>query len=741
MPEMRSVGIPSPRVEGEQKVAGAARYAVDVSLPGMLWSKVLRSSMAHGRIKRIDTAKAAALPGVKAVLTGADLAGAKIGKKIVDMPLLAEDVVRFAGEKVAAVAAESEAIADAALDLIDVEYDELPVVTDPLEAMRTNATLLHPKVAEYKGLLQKMEAPSNVFVHLTWKKGAVEEGFRQSDIVVENTYTVPAVHQAYIEPHAALVRINPDGTAEVWSSNKSPFGMRDAVGNALQIASASLIIHPCYVGGDFGGKGDGNDVALCYALARKAGRPVKLVIDYTEELMAGNPRHGAVIKIKTGVKRNGIIIAEHIEFVFDSGAYGSYRPQGYLVGAHDAPGPYRVPNCLVEEKYVYTNKMPCGYMRAPGHLQGFFASESQMDLVAKRLGLDPAEFRRMNFMRDGDASPLGEVVPHVKATETLTRALDASGFKQAKKKNVGRGCAIADWVSKGGESYAVIKIAEDGSVTLASAVTDTGPGVFTMMRQIVGEELKVPLDSIAVEMLDSNRVVKDTGVRGSSSTRVHGGSALDAARRAREVIVNVAAQAMNAKPDELLLFDGGVTHGRAERRLTYEEIARAHGGPIVVEGHYVNMADGPEASLVAQVAEVEVDDETGEVQVTKLTTAHNTGTILNPLTHQGQIDGAVVMGFGYGLVENIAYDESGKVLATHLGEYKIPNIKDVPPLETAILQSDFGSGPYNSMSIGETALIPTAAAIANAVEDAVGVRIKSLPITAEKVLNALKARA
>lgn len=740
MTEMRSVGIPSPRVEGEQKVAGAARYAVDVALPGMLWAKVLRSSMAHGRIKGIDTAKAAALPGVKAVLTGADLAGAKIGKKIVDMPLLAEDVVRFAGEKVAAVAAESEAIADAALDLIDVEYDELPVVTDPLEAMQANATLLHPKVTEYKGLLQKLEAPSNVFVHLTWKKGAVEEGFRQSDIVVENTYTVPAVHQAYIEPHAALVRINPDGTAEVWSSNKSPFGMRDAVGNALQIAPASLIIHPCYVGGDFGGKGDGNDVALCYALARKAARPVKLVIDYTEELMAGNPRHGAVIKIITGVKKNGIIIAEHIEFVFDSGAYGSYRPQGYLVGAHDAPGPYRVPNCLVEEKYVYTNKMPCGYMRAPGHLQGFFASESQMDLVAKRLGVDPAEFRRMNFMRDGDASPLGEVVPHVKATETLTRALDASGFKQPKKKNVGRGCAIADWVSKGGESYAVIKIAEDGNVTLASAVTDTGPGVFTMMRQIVGEELKVPLDSIAVEMLDSNRVVKDTGVRGSSSTRVHGGSALDAARRAREVILNVAAQAMNAKPDELLLFDGGVTHGRAERRLTYGEIARAHGGPIVVEGHYVNMADGPEASLVAQVAEVEVDDETGEVRVTKLTTAHNTGTILNPLTHQGQIDGAVAMGFGYGLVENIAYDESGKVLATHLGEYKIPNIKDVPPLETAILQSDFGSGPYNSMSIGETALIPTAAAIANAVEDAVGVRIKSLPITAEKVLNALKAR-
>jgi len=740
MTEIRSVGIPSPRVEGEQKVAGAPVYAVDVRLPDMLWAKVLRSPLAHGRIKRIDTAKASALSGVKAVLTGADLAGAKIGKKIIDMPLLADDVVRFAGEKVAAVAAESEAIAEAALDLIDVEYEELAVVNDPVEATLASAPLLHPKVADYKGLLHKIETPSNVFVHLTWKKGVVEEGFRQSDLVVENTYTVASVHQAYIEPHCSLVRINQDGTAEVWSSNKSPFGMREAVGNALQIPPMSLIIHPCYVGGDFGGKGDGNDVALCYALARRAGRPVKLMIDYSEELIAGNPRHGALIKIKTGVKKNGLMIAEHIEFIFDSGAYGSYRPQGYLVGAHDAPGPYRVPNCLVEEKYVYTNKMPAGYMRAPGHLQAFFASESQADLIARRLGMEPSDFRRINFMQDGDASPMGHVIPHVKAAETLNRALDVSGFQKPKAKNVGRGCAIGDWISKGGESYAIIRIDERGQIILSSAVTDTGPGVFTMMRQIVGEELKVPIDAIGVEMLDSDKVVKDTGVRGSSSTRVHGGSALDAARKAREEILKIAAQAMHAVPDELMLFDGGVTHGRAERRMTYGEIAQAHGGPIVVEGHYVNMSDGPEASLVAQVAEVAVDDETGAVRVTKLTTAHNTGTILNPLTHQGQIDGAVGMGFGYALIENIAYDESGKVLATNLGEYKIPNIKDMPPLETTILQSDFGSGPYNSMSIGETALIPTAAAIANAIEDAVGVRIKSLPITAEKVLNALKAR-
>ena len=740
MNELRSVGIPSPRVEGEQKVGGGAVYAVDVTLPEMLWAKVLRSPVAHGRIKNIDVSKALALPGVKALVTGADLAGAKIGKKIVDMPLLADKVVRYAGEKVAAVAAESEAIAEAALDLIEIEYEALPIVTDPIEAMTSRAPLLHPDVAGYKGLLHKIDTPSNVFVHLTWKKGEVEEGFRQSDVVVENTFTVPAVHQGYIEPHSSLVRVNADGTADIWSSNKSPFSMRDAVGNALKISPSSLVLHPCYVGGDFGGKGDGNDVALCYALAEKSGRPVKLLIDYTEELMAGNPRHGAVIKVKTGVKKNGLLIAQHVQFFFDSGAYGAYRPQGFLVGAHDAPGPYRVPNCLVEENYVYTNKMPCGYMRAPGHLQAMFACESQTDLVARRLGMDPTEFRRMNLMQDGDASPLGEVIPHVKATETLAKALQESGYRQSKPKRVGRGCAIADWVSKGGESYALLKVDETGVITLASAVTDTGPGVFTMMRQIVGEELNVPLDSIRVEMLDSSKVIKDTGVRGSSSTRVHGSSALDASRKLREEILNVAARSMHAARDDLILYDGGVTHGRAEKRMSFAEIVRANGQPLTAEGHYVNMSDGPEASLVAQVAEVEVDEETGEVRIKKLTTAHNTGTILNPLTHQGQIDGAVIMGVGYGLIEDLGYDEGGKVLAANLGEYKIPNIRDIPELKTAILQSDFGSGPYNSMSIGETALIPTAAAIANAIEDAVGVRVTSLPITAEKVLNGIKER-
>ena len=740
MAENQFLGIPSPRVEGEQKVGGKACYAVDVVLPDMLWVKVLRSPIPYGKIKRISLENALSIPGVRAVMTGEDLGGAKIGKKIVDMPILADGVVRYVGEKVAAVAAESEAAAERAVDQIEVEFEELPAVADPLQAIEAGAPLLHPNLTEYKGLLHKLDRPSNVFVHLTWRKGEVEEGFRQSDVVVENSFRVPAVHQAYIEPHSCLVKANADNSAEVWASTKSPFALREQVGNAFQVAPADIVVHPCYVGGDFGGKGDANEVALCYALSKKSGRPVKFLVDYTEELVAGNPRHAATIKIKTGVKKNGLIIAQQMEFVFDSGAYGAYRPQGFLVGAHDACGPYRIPNTYIEEKYVYTNKFPCGYMRAPGHPQGSFASESQADMVAKKLGMDPAEYRRMNFMQDGDHFPVGESIAHVKATETLKKALEESGYHGAKAKNVGRGCAVGNWVSKGGESYAFLKLDEEGQITLATAVMDTGPGAYTIMRQIVAEELKVSLDSIRVEILDTSKVIKDTGVRGSSSTRVHGGSAYEAARKVREEILRAAARAMKSSPDELILYDGGVTHARAEKRLTFREVARASGGPISGEGHYVNMKEGPETSTVAQVAEVEVDSETGEVTVRRLTTAHNTGTILNPLTHQGQIDGGVVMGMGYGVMEELLTDDGGKVVTANLGDYKIPNIKDIPNLKTAILQSKAGSGPYNSMSIGETAIIPTAAAIANAVEDAVGVRIKSLPITSEKVLNAMRGR-
>lgn len=740
MKDKQIVGMAAPRVDGEEKVSGRARYAADLTLPGTLWVKVLRSPVPHGRIKRIDVSRALGLPGLKAVVTGKDVAGSKIGKKIIDMPILAEDVVRFIGEKVAAVAAQNEEVAEQALSLIEAEYEELESVSDPLEAVKPSAPILHPELQSYSGLLHEIKEPGNLFVHLTWKKGDIDEGFRQSDRIVENTFRTAMAHQGYIEPHALLVKAGEDGGADIWASTKSPFALRGQIGAALKVPPAKLIVHPCYVGGDFGGKGDANDIALCYVLSKKSGCPVKIVVDYAEEFIAGNPRHAAVITIRTGVNKTGEILAHHIRFVFDSGAYGSQRPQGFLVGARESAGPYKIPNVLLEEDYVYTNKTPCGYMRAPGHTQGVFANESQMDLVARELNMGPAEFRRLNFMHDGDRSALGHVISHVKVEETLNKALEVSGYRRPKPKSVGRGVAVAQWVSKGGESYAFVKIDKDGGVTLSSAVVDVGPGAHTVMRQIVAEELKIPVDAVRVEALDSSKVMMDTGVRGSSSTRVHGSAAYEAARKAKEEIFKSASQLMEVPPDQLVLRRGGVTYRGAEKKLSFAQIVRARAEPVITEGHYNNMADGPESSNVTQVAEVEVDPETGEIKVLRITSAHDTGAVINPLGHQGQIDGGVVMGMGYGKMEEIQVDETGRVMTANFGDYKIPSIRDIPVLKTAVMPSDTGSGPYNSMSIGETAIMPTAAAIANAVEDAVGVRIKSLPVTAEKVLQALKSR-
>src|SRR5919109_1221485 len=612
--------MPTQRAEGPEKVSGRAVYASDVLLPDMLWAKVVRSPIAYGRIGSIDTSRASALPGVRAVITGADVKGLLIGRKIYDMPILANDVVRFIGEKVAAVAAESETIAEEAVDLIEVEYDELQPVLDPLEALKPSAALLHPGVAGYRGLLHPIEKPSNVFFDMTWKKGDIEAGFREADTVVENTFTTRPVHQAYIEPHACVVQAKTNGSANVWACSKVPFALREQVAAAFRKVPDEFVMHPCYIGGCFGGKGDFMDVPICYALSSKSGRPVKMVMDYSEEFVAGNPRHPAVIRVKTGVKKDGRLVAQQLEHIFDSGAYAAFKPQGYLVGPKESAGPYKIPNVIIQEKIVYTNKIPCGHMRAPGDPQGFFASESQMDLAARRLGMDPVVFRKKNLMRDGDRAPLGHVVPHIKSHETLDKAIEISGYRRAKRKHLGRGMAVAQWLPLGGEGHAFVTLDENSEATVGTAMVDQGAGTYTAMRQIAAEELKMPL---------------------------------------------------------------------------------------------------------------------AQVKVKQFTTVHSTGTVINPLMHQGQIDGGVVMGMGYALMEQILID-TGKIITTNFGENKIPSMQDIPVLKTVVQEFPVGNGPYGAMSIGEPPLVPTAAAIANAVHDAVGVRIYDLPITPEKVFKALQ---
>jgi CO/xanthine dehydrogenase Mo-binding subunit len=733
------VGIPTPRVEGELKVTGRALYSGDLNLPGILWGQCLRSPIPYGRIRKIDFSKALRVPGVKAVVTGQDVHGLRIGRHIYDTPVLADGVVRFIGEKVAAVAAETEEAAAAALDLIEVDYEELQPLIDPLEAIKPDAPVLHPDLPSYKGLPAPLEKASNVFAYLRWGKGDIEAGFREAELIVENTFTTQVTHQSYLEPHACAVHADPSGGAEVWCCSKTPFAVRNQLSNCIGIPKEKFVFHPMHIGGDFGGKGGFMDVPVAYFLSLKSGQPVKMIMDYGEEFVAGNPRHASVIKVKTGVKRDGTIVAHHLDFIFDSGAYASMKPVGYLIGAQTCAGPYRMANCLIEERMVYTNKIHCGHMRAPGDPQGFFANESQMNIVARKLGMEPAEFKRKNLLRDGDEMPIGGHISHIRGVEALEKAIQLSGYGQPKAKNTGRGLAFSEWSPSGGEGNVFVTIDEEGRVKVSSPVVDQGAGVLTVIVEVVGEELRVPASEIELEQLDSSTVPSDGGVGGSRATRVYGNASYEAGVKARTELFEAAARSMKTNPAELTLADGFVVHEPTRQRMSFAEVVKAKKSPISVQGYYKSSEKSHDASVSAQIAEVHVDPETGQVTLRQMVSAHTTGKVINPLMHQGQIDGGVVFGLGYALTEQINFD-GGKIITTNFGEFKIPNIQDIPELKTAVMENvPAGPGPYNSLAIGEVANVPVAAAIANAVADAVGVRIKDLPITAEKVYAALTA--
>ncbi len=735
------VGRPTPRVEGEIKVTGKALYSADLKLPGILWGRCLRSPIPYGRIKRIDISKASQVPGVKAVITGRDVPGLRIGRCIYDTPVLADGVVRFIGEKVAAVAAETRLAAEQALELIDVEYEELEPLLDPVEAAKPDAPVLHPDLLTYKGLPVPLDSVSNVVAYLKWGKGDIEEGFKQADVIVENTYTTQVTHQSYLEPHACVVKAEASGGAEVWSCSKTPFAVRGQLSNCIGIAKEKLIFHPMHIGGDFGGKGGFMDVPVAYFLSKKSGQAVKMVMDYTEELTAGNPRHASIIKIKTGVKKNGAIVAHHIDFLFDSGAYASMKPAGYLIGASTCAGPYRIANCLIEERMVYTNKIPCGHMRAPGDPQGFFANESQLDIVARKLGMDPAEFKRKNMLRDGDETPIGGHISHIRGKEALEKAIDLAGYAKPKPKNVGRGLSFSEWSPSGGEGNVFVTIEEDGGVKVISPVVDQGAGVLTVIVEVVGEELQVPANQIELKQADSTIVPSDGGVGGSRATRVYGNASYEAGIKAREELFAFAAHSLEVDPKELDLDNGIISHKKTKRKMSFADVVKFKGAPIYVRGYYKSTEKSHDASVSAQIAEVHVDPETGEVTLRNMVSAHTTGKVINPLMHQGQIEGGVVFGLGYALTEEVLFD-GAKITTSNFGEFKIPNIMDIPPLKTDVMENvPAGPGPYNSLAIGEVANTPTAAAVANAVADACGVRITDLPVTSEKVYRALKERS
>ncbi len=742
-PTGRAIGVPTPRVDGVDKTTGRAAYTADVQLEGALFGKTLRSPFPHARILSIDTSVAEQVPGVHAVVTGADIyEGARHGRAVLDIPVLAQGVVRFIGEQVAAVAADDEDIAQRALDLIEVEYEELPAVLTMDEAKADGAPLVHEDMLQVKGYPKEITEPSNVYTVWEWAKGDVEGGMAEADVIVENTFTTPRQHQAYLEPHTCLVAAHPSGKVDVWAGNKSPHPGKRMVAMAIGLDASEVVFNPVTIGGDFGGKGSAMAIPVAWMLSTRTGRPVKIVFDYSEDLTSANPRHASRVTVRTGATRDGVIVAHEALVEYDSGAYAGFKPGGHLGGASAAAGPYKAANTRIVEHQVYTNNVPCGYMRGPGEPQAMFAAESQIDCLAAALGMEPAALRRKNLVTEGEEDSLGTVFEQVRSIETLNAALDAAGYAEPRPSDgrvaYGKGVAIGERVQAGGETHAGVTLHPDGSVTVNTSVFEQGTGSYTVMQQIVADELRMPIEQVRVAVWDTASTSFDSGIGGARVTRMASAAVWDAAQAAKGELFKLAADILGW-PEDMLEVDGAALRRTDTGESTeWASLAQRTGAPIVGLGDVQDTARNPYTAFTAQVAEVAVDRETGQVRLLTMTTAHDTGKILNPIGHQGQVNGGVVQGIGFGLQEELAV-EDGRVTTASFADYKIPTAADLPELRTVLLDEEEGGGwgPYRIKGIGEQSNSQAAPAIANAVADAVGVRIRDLPVTAEKVYRAL----
>ena len=741
MAEVKIVGTAVPRAEGSDKVSGQTVYAADVKLPGLLWAKILRSPHPHALIRRIDTSQAEKVPGVKAIITGADVKGFLIGKQIRDMPVLCWDKVRFVGDRVAAVAAETVEAAEEAIHLTDVDYESLPAVFDPLEALEPGAPLLHENVGQYEGAPKDILAAElhNGLTRLSWKKGDIDKGFREADFVLEHTFRVPARHQGYLEPHAATVAIEADGRIQVWASVKNPFGVRSQLAKCLRVAEERIRMNVVNVGGEFGGKGDGVDLPILYFLAQKSGRPVKIVMTYAEELSASNPAHPTVITIRSGVKRDGRIVARQMRAAHASGGYGALKSNTSLATWHYAGGQYRIDHADIEFMQIYTNTVPGGYYRSPGAVANAFAVDCHTDMIAKELGMDPAEFRLKNFIGEGEEDAVGHKIVDVHFREVLQGALDAAGWKKPKKPNRGRGIALSGRHISGGDTGVILTAETGGDYLIISPSIDQGSGTHTILRQLVADRMKVDVDKVRVVIGDTDTAPRDGGMRASRMTYVAGNAMVQACDQLCEKMLGQAARILECGAGEVE-FDGERFSLRQDpgQQVPLRRVVAQATEPLQVMV-YEDYRYPEEVSYVcAQVAEVEVDPETGAVKLHRFVTAHDVGTIINPTAHQGQIDGATVMGVGQGLMEEIVIDQ-GRVTNSNLGDYKLPSVADLFELKTVLVPSGGGVGPHNAKPIGEFANNAPPAAIANAIADAVGVRLFELPLKAEKIFQLLKA--
>jgi CO/xanthine dehydrogenase Mo-binding subunit len=688
------------------KASGAARYVADLGLPGMLHVALVRSLVPHARIAGIDTKQAAAADGVAGVFTAADVSPATYGRSVRDIPILARDQVRFTGERVAAVVAESRRAAEAAAALVEVTYDDLPAALSAEQAIGPGAPLVHDEPWAYPRAAVTPDDGRNVQSHVEHgSREAAEAALAASDHVVDQTYSTPSVHQGYLEPQACVAAVE-DGRVRIWATNKSPYRLRTQLAECLGLDPGTIEIEPVPLGGDFGGKGAPMDIPLCVELARLVGRPVKLVLRYADDLTATNPRHPARIRVQAGCDRTGRLTAVVIRALLNGGAYAGFKPLANvgLHGIEDATLAYDVPALFVESVIAYTHTVPRGHMRSPGSPQAAFALESALDELAAVAGLDPAGLRRRNLVPAGVPSLTGKVWAEARGPETLDAAIEhARVSRVAVPPGWRHGTGLAVYAREapglGGTSIRLVPRA-GGRIRAEVPIPETGTGSHTVVRNRLADELGISPGDVEVVHVATGELSGDFGV---GASRVTVGMA-DALSR--------AAQAWR------------------ERRGD---------DSVVVEGAPPGPAPAPVASYCAQIAQVAVDPATGQVKVLEILSAVDVGQIVHPAGHQMQIDGGAVMGYGFACLEDLAEDD-GQITAGNLGEFKLASMNDTPALRTVLVEGGQGVTPANVKPVGELTNVPVAAAVANAVADATGCRIRDLPVTAEKVYWSLRGR-
>ncbi len=755
--DFTTVGTSVTRLDAKDKVRGTATYLVDMTVTGMLHGKVLRSRYPHARIVRIDTSRAKALPGVKVVITGEDMPFLH-GESFHDEPFMATGKVRYMGEAVAAVAAVDEETAEEALDLIEVEYEELPAVFDPNESMQKDAPLLHEKLMEYyhPPVIHPV-AGTNICNYTQVVKGDVEQGFAEADHVFEDTFTTQMTHHGHIEPHAAICLVTPDNKLTMWGNNDSLYRARREIAHALKLPLKDVrLIGAQYIGGNFGGKGGLKAEAAAISLAwNLRGRPVRVVYTREEEFTSTVFRHPSVITLKTGVKNDGTIVARESRCVWDTGAYAEKGPTVTRMGGASSAGVYQIPNVRLDSYCVYTNQQVSGALRGYSGPQTAWAYETQMDIIAERLGLDALAIRMKNSYDEGSIHAGGFELHSVTLKECLDKVAKAIEWdKPCDRPYRGKGLAFGErFIKTPFASAAFVKVNEDGTADVLCSTTEVGQGSETVMCQIAAEELGVPVTSVSKAAPDTAYTPFDESTTSSRSTFHMGNAVKMAAHDAREQILQIGAKQLHA-PVESLTITNGTVHvaGNPGGGKPIGQMLKARyggSGCVLGRGFYFPDGQAPEGEYFtlnsifwmycAQAAEVEVDPRTGRVTVLRMAAAHDVGKALNPTQCVEQIAGGLSFGIGYAFFEDLIRDK-GRTLNPSFLSYKMPTTLDMMPLETFLVEPFFEAGPFGAKAVGEPSSVPTAPAIGNAIANAIGVRIKELPITPDKILAALKAK-